>query len=188
MKTGRRNWLMGMVPTVTEVAVDAIEQRILPHTPPRRRPPGAVAENRFLSLCTRCDACVEACPHDAVHRYVESAGELARTPVMKPDRRACHMCEGFPCAAACEAGALVVPEERVWKLGRVKVSRDRCFTFMGPECGACRGFCPTERQALTFHGTRPYVDTELCVGCGLCMEACPTRPAALDLLPLEDDD
>lgn len=187
MKTGRRGWLAALIPSAVDAVAGAVEARIAPSDPVRRRPPGAVAESRFLALCTRCDACVEACPHEAVHRYVPTAGELAKTPVMRPDNRACHMCEGFPCAAACETGALVVPETRLVTLGAVRVNEGHCFTFLGPECGACAGLCPTDAPALTMRGTRPFVNEDLCVGCGLCIEACPTRPKAIELLPLRED-
>lgn len=186
MKTGRRGWLAGIVPGAVDAVAEAVEKRIAPKSPRRRRPPGAALEDTFLTLCTRCDACVDACPHRSIHRYVDTAGELARTPVMRPADRPCHMCEGFPCAAACETGALVVPETLV-RLGRVRIREDLCFTFMGPECGACAGLCPTDPPALRMRGTQPEVDGAACVGCGLCIEACPTRPAAIELLPLEQE-
>ena len=134
---------MGILPSAVDAVADVVEEKIAAAPPkPRRRPPGAVDETRFLARCTRCDACVDACPHDAIFTYVASAGELAKTPVMKPERAACHMCEGFPCAAACETGALVVPEDRLVRIGAVRIAKDRCFTFLGPECGACAGLCP----------------------------------------------
>lgn len=176
---------MGIFPTAVDAVAEAVEERIAPKDPPRRRPPGAVPESRFLTLCTRCDACVDACPHEAVHTYVATAGDLARTPVMRPDRRPCHMCEGFPCAAACETGALVVPETHLVRLGRVRIAEDRCFTFQGPECGACARLCPGGLSALRMRGTRPSID-DSCVGCGICIEACPTTPAAIEILPLPE--
>ncbi len=187
MQTGRRGWLMGLVPSVVDAVAEHVEERVLAPLPRRRRPPGAVIEARFLALCTRCDACADACPHDAIFRYVKTAGELARTPVMKPERAPCRMCAGFPCAAACETGALEVPEGPTVPLGMVRIDDTRCITFMGPECGACGGLCPTERPAITFRGAQPRLDPTGCVGCGLCIEACPTRPKAIELLPLTED-
>ena len=97
------------------------------------------------------------------------------------------MCDGFPCAVACEPNALVVPETELVRIGQVRIRVDLCFTFMGPECGACGGLCPTDPPALRIVGTQPRVDAEGCVGCGLCIEACPTLPKAIELLPLEED-
>ncbi|MEZ4340441.1 MAG: 4Fe-4S binding protein [Sandaracinaceae bacterium] len=187
METGRRGWLMGLVPSLVDALAERVEERVLAPLPRRRRPPGAVPEARFLALCTRCDACVEACPHGAVFRYVKTAGELARTPVLRPDRQACHMCEGFPCAAACETGALAVPTARAVSLGVVRIDEGRCFTFLGPECGACGGLCPTDRPAIVFSDSTPRLIDEHCVGCGLCIGACPTRPPAIEILPLTEE-
>ncbi len=154
-----------------------------PALPLRRRPPGALPEAAFLARCTGCGDCVKACPHNAVHVLAEWVRPGAQTPVMVPDSRACHMCEGFPCAAACPEKALIVPGEP-WILGTVSVDTEACLPFRGPECGACAGLCPEGVEALTLLRGRPSVDAASCVGCGLCIEACPVRPAALKLDPL----
>ncbi len=152
---------------------------------PRRRPPGAVEETLFLERCTRCDACREACPHGAVLEYTEASGSpLAHTPVLRPEVRACEMCEGFPCAVACEDGALVVPDMPVWKLGEVRVVEERCLTHLGPECGACVDLCPEDLAAIALVDGHPVVDEPACVGCGRCIRACPTSPKAIEILPL----
>ncbi len=155
--------------------------------PARRRPPGAVVEISFLTLCTRCGECTSACPHAAIHTYSESAGVLASTPVLLLDQRPCHMCEGFPCAAACKEGALIPPEEVTWPLGEVRLVEERCIAFAGPDCGACASLCPPEAEALRLVRGRPVIDPETCVGCGRCIEACPVLPAAIELLPLPGD-
>jgi len=129
-------------------------------------------------------ACVEACPQRAIHTLTEGAGLGAGTPVMVPDSRACTMCEGFPCVKACDDGVLLPFEGSAWPLGTVVVDPTRCLPFLGPECGACRGMCPGDVDALKIVRNRPVIDEERCVGCGLCIEACPTRPAALELMPL----
>ena len=153
-----------------------------PQQAPRRRPPGACEEDLFLSLCDGCGDCVTACPHDAVFTYVESA--IAGTPVMLPDRQPCRMCDGFPCAGACPTGALTPVLSREWKLGTVEILQNQCITFLGPECGACAGLCPTPEPALSLQGTRPSVDANQCIGCGLCIDACPTTPKAIALVPV----
>ena len=150
--------------------------------PARVRPPGAVEEREFLSRCTACMDCVEACPHRAIHTLAAHVRPGAGTPVMVLESRACHMCEGFPCAAACGEGALVVPEQKVVDYGFARIDGGRCLPFMGPECGACVGLCPEGAQgALELDRTRPFIDEERCVGCGKCVEACVVRPSAISL-------
>lgn len=65
----------------------------------------------------------------------------------------------------------------------VRVLRERCITFRGPECGACAGRCPGETQAIFMRRNRPVFMAESCHGCGQCLHACPAMPPALELEP-----
>ncbi|MEZ4468905.1 MAG: 4Fe-4S dicluster domain-containing protein [bacterium] len=181
---GRRRWLGGLLPRATEAVARVVSEEVERRLPPRRRPPGAVGEALFLAGCTRCGDCVQACPHRAIFTLAAHVQPGAGTPVMVPDERPCHGCEGFPCAAACTPGVLEVPDGNTWKLGTFHVVTERCLPFRGPECGACGGLCPNDPPALTFRLGRPAIDPDRCVGCGLCKPACPVRPAALELTPL----
>ncbi|MCP4444965.1 MAG: 4Fe-4S dicluster domain-containing protein [Myxococcales bacterium] len=180
----RRKLLRALLRTPAQAAATVVEDRLSRRFPLERRPPGAQPEATFLSLCTKCGECSNACPYGSVYVYDAEAGASAGTPVMVPDERPCLMCEGFPCAAACEPRALVVPTETVWPLGSVSVREDLCFTFRGPECGACGGLCPPGAQALSFRRNQPQIDLEQCMGCGRCIDACPTMPKAIELHPL----
>ena len=177
----RRRWLGRLLPKAIDAAVQNVEQEIVRRLPRRRRPPGALDELQFQTRCTKCGDCVNACPHAAV--FTLSSGIDAGTPVMLPESRPCRMCEGFPCAAACQPGALGTPEGDTVSLGRVRLIASRCITFAGPECGACVGVCPSPINAVRLEGTVPVFDEKQCVGCGLCIEACPTRPEAIEMLP-----
>ncbi len=180
----RRELFKRLVPDPRRVLAEDAEKRREVINRPERRPPGAVTEPLFLQRCTRCGDCVTACPHAAIYTFTEAAGVKAETPVMAPDRAACHLCEGFPCAAACAEAALMMPETPAWPLGTVRIATERCIAFQGPECGACVGLCPSSVVGIRLTRWRPEVITDACVGCGLCIEACPVMPRAIELLPL----
>jgi len=149
------------------------------------RPPGALDEPDFLAKCTRCDACVDACPHQAIGKLPKSAGGAAGTPAMNVVARPCHLCEDLPCITACEPAALEPIAVAELYFGEAQIDKSRCFTFMGPECGACNVCPPTmpEGAALTFSLGKPQIDTELCTGCGLCRDACPVYGKAITIEP-----
>ncbi len=210
----RRAWFASTLRRAGEIVAERVEGEVARRAPAfrepiERRPPGAVSEPLFLALCDRCGECAEACPHAAVLTYPETAGAQAHTPVMRPERRPCHLCDGYPCIAACPTEALCGPttdsRERpnacptgalrepeppsggaaaVWSLGTVTLDTERCFAYSGPECGACVGWCPRDALAIRLVGWRPELEPEACVGCGLCIEACPMTPAAISMEPV----
>ena len=147
------------------------------------RPPGAVDEVSFLSLCTRCDLCVEVCPPRAIVKAPTSAGLAAATPMIRPTRQPCTVCADMPCAAACPTGALVVPEGgwEGYRLGVLELVPERCIAFQGIECGVCARVCPVGPEALDLDGGGRPVLRSGCVGCGVCVRACVTSPSSLTL-------
>jgi len=54
---------------------------------PVLRPPGAIDEATFLAECTRCEDCIEACPHDAIVRAPARLRDAAGTPIIDASRR-----------------------------------------------------------------------------------------------------
>jgi ferredoxin len=153
---------------------------------PRRyfRPPGAAPEIAFLASCTRCGDCIDVCPVHAIVKAPTGAGLAAGTPVIEPTLQACVVCADMPCAAACETGAPVVPDDgwaRV-KMGRLTLDTERCITFQGVPCGVCARACPVGERALaTDMAGHPVLKAEGCVGCGVCVTACVTNPSSLKL-------
>jgi ferredoxin-type protein NapG len=70
------------------------------------RPPGAVSEKDFLSLCIKCGQCLQVCPYDSIILADAKMGNGVGTPFIDPLRRGCYLCPLLPCILACPSGAL----------------------------------------------------------------------------------
>ncbi len=159
------------------------------------RPPFAVAEPKFLLSCTRCDTCIEACPHDVLFKLPDRFGlEVAGTPAMDLLNRGCHLCHDWPCVSACEPDALKLPDQAEGvpreppKLAAVRIDPSVCLPYSGPECGACADACPVPGALEWEDGIRPRVNAERCTGCALCREACIVEPKAIEIAALVPDE
>lgn len=139
------------------------------------RPPGALDEPAFLAACTRCDGCVQACPHLAIRKAGPELGAaLAGTPVLKPDESPCLYCDGLPCIAACDDGALVAGLERP-AIGVIRIAADVCYQAQRQPCDYCAVRCPERPRAVSvgMPGAVPAVNMDRCTGCGVCAQICP---------------
>ena len=148
------------------------------------RPPGALPEIEFLASCTRCGACIDACPPHALVKVAPDGGLAAGTPHLDFGAQPCIACETMPCAAACPSGALVIPQD-VWagyRLAELEFFPERCLTFRGTACRVCSEACPVGDAALTTdEAGHPVLRREGCVGCGVCAQACVTTPSSFEL-------
>jgi ferredoxin-type protein NapG len=151
------------------------------------RPPYAMPEMGFLLACTRCDKCIQACPHEVLFPLpMEMGVQVGATPAMDLLNHGCHLCAEWPCVRVCEAAALQLPEGQpppLPRLAQVSIDAGVCLPYRGPECGACGSVCPVP-GALRWEGHRPTVVKGVCVGCALCLEACPTLPKSVLVQPL----
>lgn len=156
----RRGWLRGRGRTAA----------------PAQRPPWALAEADFLDRCTRCDACIGACP----------TGVLARAdggfPAVDFSRGECTFCGD--CVRTCYPGALSRPaaETPPWAL-TARIG-DACLAQRGVECRVCGEACG--EGAIRFRPRLGGValaelDVERCTGCGACFAPCPVRAISLDM-------
>jgi ferredoxin-type protein NapF len=144
---------------------------------PVMRPPWSLAEEPFLAGCTRCNACIEACPerilrHDAGGR-----------PRVDFELGGCTFCRR--CAESCPAGVFVDPVYSPAWSARAAVTA-ACLTRQGVYCSSCRDSC--EAAAISFPPARgevprPRIDVERCTGCGACVAVCPS--AAITVAPSE---
>jgi len=146
------------------------------------RPPGAVAEVEFLAGCTRCNACLEACPHDAITLAPPRFRHAAGTPMIDPARQPCLMCEDLPCARACEPD--VLRESLPRRIAMANLLTCNCIAWQGSFCSVCAERCP-EPGALTMEGGRPVIHDDVCTGCGVCHHVCPAPTNAIAIMPLQ---
>lgn len=142
------------------------------------RPPGALEETDFLSFCSRCGTCIDACQPMALRPATLFEGlSNVGTPVMDVTR--CVIC--MECIRKCPTGALSkIPKTEV-DIGRVVIDKDLCLAWLGKKrCKDCYKACPT--KAFTLEERRyPVLDPEKCNGCGICVRRCPTEPKAVTL-------
>ncbi len=160
---------------------------ILSRWNPRRRqplrPPGAVAEEWFTSLCLRCGNCARACAAEIIQPDIGRygiGGLLA--PLITFDNDYCwESCNR--CTLVCPSGAIspVTLSQKVHAtIGVPRVDMDICLLGRDRECAICRNRCPYGAIRLVFdeqeYTLTPHVDLQRCNGCGACQVACPTQP------------
>lgn len=150
--------------------------------PARRwlRPPGALPEAQFLTACTHCTACQDACPHHSIRRLGPEFGGAADTPAIIPGESPCYLCEEMPCIAACEPRALLPLSRREVAMGLAVIDMANCYVAQGQPCDYCVTRCPLRGEAIRFdeRGT-PRVQENGCTGCGVCAYLCPARAIAI---------
>jgi len=137
------------------------------------RPPGALEEREFLAACSRCSLCAQVCETNCIHFFEPTFGELAGSPYIVAEQRACNLC--LECTLVCPTGALLETSDKgMVDMGEAVIDERLCVSLAGTGvCGACHTACPLRNRAIT-QGIRnaPSIHTEHCVGCGMCEEVC----------------
>ena len=202
--SSRRAMLAGAVRTVCGVGFFGLGLSVLSRQAQTRpattlRPPGALAEDHFLSACSRCGLCVRDCPYKTLRLADIGEGPAVGTPFFVARRVPCEMCQDIPCVVACPTGALdkgLVDIAKA-KMGiAVLVGQETCLNFLGLRCDVCYRDCPLLDQAITLerhHNERtgkhavfiPTVHSDKCTGCGKCEKSCVLEEAAIKVLPPE---
>lgn len=165
------------------------------------RPPGALAEDKFLGACIRCGLCVRDCPPKNLKLSTWADG-LGRdvaigTPYFEARDIPCAMCEGIPCVKACPTGALdhALTDINKAKMGvAVLIDQENCLNFLGLRCDVCYRVCPVIDKAITLEKVSnprsdrhamllPTVHANACTGCGMCEKSCVLEKAAIKVVP-----
>ena len=162
-----------------------IEQHLQPVGPEpatrhyQARPPGAVPQEAFLTLCTQCNDCVAACPAWAIRKATERE-ENTGYPLLEPELTACALCDDpLPCIAACETGALVPTPRMSVRLGLARLVPGRCVIPKGQDCDLCLVSCPIPEEAIRITEDGPIIIAAGCTGCGLCAVMCPEEALSI---------
>ncbi len=194
-KSSRRRFLLGVALLGASVAkaqrhksVDgglaAISHQKLPKRNTPILPPGARSLRNFVSHCTGCQLCVEACQN----HVLRPSSDLTRfmQPESSFERGYCRP-ECTRCSEVCPTGAikLITPAEKsaIQVGGAVWISENCLVTKEGVKCDNCAHHCPTGAITMVAinpeeenSAKRPVINPELCIGCGACENLCPQRP------------
>ncbi len=151
------------------------------------RPPGALREEEFIALCTKCDECIKVCPHHSIRKLNKDLDIADGTPIIVPEDAACFLCEDFACITACKDGALVAVESKEQvAMGKATINEDNCMAYGVQFCEQCVRNCPVP-DAIYLDDNKPVVRREKCVGCGVCENVCKTvnQPIAIRVSPVQ---
>lgn len=201
--TGRPMSRRVMVGSLAAGALSALGARGSAHAVERRpiRPPGSVAEERFLDLCIRCEQCLKVCPGPVLQAAgLECGFEALWTPVAVFPHAGCHQNCNL-CTQVCPTGAiepLSLAQKRKTVMGIALIDTQLCLPHRGErECQLCFDECnaagygaiemrPIQLQmgavpegALSPEEIEqmgriraPFLNNDACVGCGLCEYRC----------------
>lgn len=158
------------------------------------RPPGALPEEDFLSLCIKCGRCATACPYDTLKMASAAEPVPIGTPYFVPQEIPCYMCKDIPCVPVCPTGALdhALTDIAQARMGLAVIDQESCLSYQGLRCEICFRVCPVQYKAITIelhprHLSKhtlfiPIVHSAACTGCGLCEKACPTAEPAIRIV------
>lgn len=142
----------------------------VPAERPPIRPPWSKPEAAFTDNCSRCSACLQACPENIL------VSDAAGFPKVDFSRGECTFCQA--CVQACEQAAFDTPATDVAPWSQLAIIGEHCFGQLGIYCRSCGDAC--EPNAIEFSLSSrsipiPVIDATACTGCGACVASCPAN-------------
>jgi ferredoxin len=192
---GKRALMGGLLAGVSVPFLGRLDGRVDKTADPRLiRPPGSLAEEKFLELCQRCGLCMKICPTNVINPTLAEAGMSGFwTPHLIMTQGYCEYTCTL-CGSVCPTGAIreITAKEKIEqpiKIGSAYIDRGRCLPWSGNSpCIVCQEVCPTSPKAIYLKADvatapdeknlevqLPFVDLKRCIGCGICENKCPVR-------------
>jgi len=140
------------------------------------RPPGALPEEKFVSVCSGCGECLKVCPNNALQSALLEAGLAGLyTPRLVPRIGYCEEFCNF-CGRVCSTEAIIplsIEEKRLIQMGVAHIDKTRCIAWDTEKiCLVCNEQC-SYQAIVGDEKKRPVVKEEKCTGCGICENKCP---------------
>ena len=145
------------------------------------RPPGALPEEEFVSVCTGCGECLKVCPNNALQSTLLEAGLAGLyTPRLVPRIGYCEEFCNF-CGRVCPTEAIrptTIEEKRLLQMGVAHINKTRCIAWDTDKiCLVCNEQC-SYHAIVGDEKKRPIVKEDRCTGCGICENKCPVEGEA----------
>lgn len=181
----RRGFLISLLGGLT--LVPTLKLKAQRDNPLLIRPPGALVEDKFLSMCLRCGECMKVCPTNALQPSLLDSGLSGIwTPKLVPRIGYCEY-NCILCSYVCPSGAIkkiTLKEKKKTVIGIAVIDKDICLPYAkNKNCLVCEEMCPTPTKAIKFKKVmlnkktilKPMVLEKECIGCGICEYKCPVE-------------
>ena len=153
------------------------------------RPPGALPEYQFKTVCARCGNCIKACPTNIIQSSFDLNDPVGiLTPKLNFSQSYC-LPDCSLCGNVCPSGAITtftIEQKKQLFIGTAQIDMNKCLLTDNKECDRCKFYCEYDaieiKNSDSDFSDYPQVITDLCVGCGACKIACPTE--AVEINPI----